>query len=387
MSRHTSQRADWGSVTEVERGKRYRLRYWATVDGVYQRCSDTVRGTRRQAYDRLAELRIEHTQDAPCPTVGECWERWMVPSFDRRVANGKLSVSSLNAYLSSWNAHIAMRWADVPVEDVRALDAQDWLDGMSREAARISLMLLRQTLDVAVKYEIIEANRLSVSLDMPTRVVTGDKGIWTVDQLVDMWHGCEGEWWEAAYILAAFGGCRVGESLGPTARDVRMVEMHGVKVAVVTIERQILKAGAASDRLKNKWSYRSVVVPGPMGERIGEIAARSDLTYLTGDGLGGTCSQDTLNKAWAGFTSAEGRDAHPFHNLRNSWQTYSRWVLCLPPWVTEKLMGHVGEGVTGRNYDRPDWELFADAVAKAYAEHPFGTIRDELGRKRIMQAV
>lgn len=88
MPRHKSQRADWGTDTEVERGKRYRLRYWATVDGVYQRCSDTVRGTRRQAYDRLAELRVEHTQDAPCPTVGECYSRWWLPERQKAVEDG-----------------------------------------------------------------------------------------------------------------------------------------------------------------------------------------------------------------------------------------------------------------------------------------------------------
>jgi integrase len=200
-----------------------------------------------------------------------------------------------------------------------------------------------------------------------------------------MWHGCSGEWWEAAYILAAFGGCRVGEALGATGRDVRMVEMHGVEAAVVSINKQINNFGKATDTLKNKWSYRSAVIPGPMGVRIGEIAKTAEFGYLTNN-FGELCSQVTLNLAWKRFISS-GYEAHPFRNLRNSWQTYNRWVLCLPPWITEKLMGHVGEGVTGQHYDRPDWELFADAVTEAYSKHPFADTKDKLGRENIMHAV
>ena len=76
MPRHRPQRADWGSVTELDRGRKYRLRYWTKgSDGLYRRRSETVRGTRREAHDRLAELRVEHATDAPCSTVGECYER------------------------------------------------------------------------------------------------------------------------------------------------------------------------------------------------------------------------------------------------------------------------------------------------------------------------
>lgn len=57
------------------------------------------------------------------------------------------------------------------------------------------------------------------------------------------------------------------------------------------------------------------------------------------------------------------------------------------PWITKKLMDHVGEGVTGQHYDRPDWELFADSVAEAYSKHPFANDRDKLGRENIMHTV
>ena len=62
---------------------------------------------------------------------------------------------------------------------------------------------------------------------------------------------------------------------------------------------------------------------------------------------------------------------HIFQNLRNSWQTNCRWTLGMPPWLVEPLMGHVGAGVTGQHYDRPQVLMFAETVARAYAEHPY----------------
>jgi hypothetical protein len=63
---------------------------------------------------------------------------------------------------------------------------------------------------------------------------------------------------------------------------------------------------------------------------------------------------------------------HLFKNLRKTWQTNMRWVLRLPPWAIEPMMGHVGTGVTGRHYDKPSDKDFADMLAAAWLEMPFG---------------
>jgi hypothetical protein len=63
--------------------------------------------------------------------------------------------------------------------------------------------------------------------------------------------------------------------------------------------------------------------------------------------------------------------AHPFRNLRNSWQTWMRWEVGLPPYYIEPLMGHKVRGVTGQHYDRPTPEVLAAAVARAYDDGPW----------------
>lgn len=35
---------------------------------------------RKQAGERLAQLRLTHGHDAPCPTIGECWKQWYCPT-------------------------------------------------------------------------------------------------------------------------------------------------------------------------------------------------------------------------------------------------------------------------------------------------------------------
>ena len=86
-------RSAWASVTELEKGQRYRIRYWAKgSDGQYRRRSETVRGTAMDAERRRAELMLDHSEDAPCPTVGQAWERWALPDMERRVEGGDISV-------------------------------------------------------------------------------------------------------------------------------------------------------------------------------------------------------------------------------------------------------------------------------------------------------
>ena len=97
---------------------------------------------------------------------------------------------------------------------------------------------------------------------------------------------------------------------------------------------------------------------------------------MTGNGIGGPTIQRTMRKAWV-------RDGgeHPFRNLRNSWQTWMRWELRVPPYLIEPMMGHAGHDVTSIHYDRPIAEEFADVMASAYRERPFDRYWDKLGLK------
>lgn len=389
--RKKKSRAAWGSIAQVDEN-RYRIRYWAKgADGQYRRRSETIRGSRLEAERRRSELMLGHSEDAPCPTVGQAWERWALPDMERRVEGGDISIRTRTAYLRAWNADIEPTWGDVPCDAVRPLHVQQWLMGLGLSQAKRALQILTLVLDYAVRYELIPHNVGRERYLMPSRstVTQRDKGVWTLGELGEVWQAVrEGApWMEGAFVIAAFGGARVSESVGPLAGEVELREVDGARVALVPILRQVTKETGVSDRLKTESSRRTAIVPGRAADALSSIAASLPPDWpLTHDGIGGFTSRDRLNRSWRRdvLPLLPEDQRHIFQNLRNSWQTNCRWTLGIPPYCIEALMGHVVAGVTGQHYDRPHVDMLAATVAKAYAEHPYdagwtwadGTIRD-----------
>lgn len=368
MSRK-KRRSAWGSVTEVSPGV-WRIRFWAEGPGGYRRRSRTVRGSRKEAEAARAQLLLEHGEDAPCPTVAEAWERWALPTLAARAADGDLAEKTLYRYERVWAHDVEPVWGPVPLDEVRPLKVQQWISGMTLSVAKVAVVVLSAVMDHAVRYEVVGHNPMREKYLMPSRstVARRDEGIWSLAELEDVWGLVRGLWFEPAFILAAFGGLRVGESLGPLAGEVSLREVGGVPVALVPVARQVPDVGAPTERLKTRWSRRTVAIPGKAALRLSELASALPADwFLTNDGGTGTWRpQSALGSSW-GDLSME----HPFKNLRNSWQTWMRWELRVAPHFIEAMMGHKREGVTGAHYDRPDADLFAEVVADAYRARPF----------------
>lgn len=371
--RSRRRRSAWGSMAEVSAGV-WRIRYWGKdpATGTYRRRSATVRGSRVDAERRRAELMVEHSGDAPCPTVGQVWERWYLPALERRLEEGDLAPNSMKRFRSAWGRHAAPRWADVPCDAIRPLEVQQWLDGMGRSAAESAMTVLRPLLDYAVRFEAVDHNPMRERYIMPSArtVSRQDDGIWSLDQLREVWGAVRGQWFEAAFLLAGFGGLRVGESLGVTAADVTAIEAGGTTLALVSVERQVPNKGTVpAERLKTEQGLRTVPVAGRAGARLLGLAASCD-GPLSGDGMGGFGTQQRLQRSWARADLPDGL-RHPFRNLRNSWQTWMRWELRVEPHFIEPMMGHKLPGTTGSYYDRPGAQTFAEVMAEAYLARPY----------------
>lgn len=371
-------RSAWGSLVEVQPNV-WRLRFWAKgSDGQYKRRSKTIRGNRMDAEKVRSELMLQHSDDAPCPTVAQAWERWVLPDIERRVESDDLSVRTRTAYVRSWDADVSPTWSVVPCDSVRPLAVQQWLLDLGLSQAKRALQILTLVMDYAVRYELIDHNPARERYIMPskTTVKRRDKGVWTLDELGLVWRSVRdnARWMEPSFLLAAFGGCRVSESVGPMAGEVERMELHGVPLALVPIVRQVTKETGVSDRLKTESSRRTVIVPGRAAVALWAAADALPADWpLTNDGAGAFVSRDRLNRSWRldVLPSLPEGQRHIFQNLRNSWQTNCRWSLGMAPWLVEPLMGHVGAGVTGQHYDRPQVLMFAETVAKAYAAHPY----------------
>lgn len=378
MSPRRRQRSSFGSVTKLDRDT-WRLRWWADTPEGRRRVSETVHGTRRQAEDRLAEIRCEvGSEQGGSVTVGKAWELWYAPDCAQRLEEGSLAPGTWRNAEAHWSRNIAPRWAHVPCTQVRPLDVQEWLLTMSWSNARLSKIVLGQVMAMAAMYGACESNPLLLKYRLPKNT-SGQAVVLTLDQLRCAWSAVHGSVIEAPYLLAAFGSARVGESLGVMASEVELREAFGVPVAVAQIVRQVEYDGTVVDRLKNQQSRRHVVLPGRVGLRLAELASTAvaeGLAWLADDGTGAPVSQRRVATLWAKALKSAGMERVPFKNLRNSWATFTHWQLGIDPLMVDKMMGHSTGSVLAKHYDRPDVDLFVETVAKAYAEHPYADTWD-----------
>lgn len=342
-------RSSWGSVRHIS-GDRWELRWWGKDKrtGEYRRMSKTHHGTRRTAEHTLAELRVLHSDDAPVPSVSVIW---------REFCEGKdVKPQTRDKRLMAYSV---LPWREREVDSITALEVQQWLmeTDTAPSTARRAVSVLREIMDMAVLHGWIVANPLSVKLVMP-KVEHRPKYVWTYDQLWEMLPS--GEWWEAAYLLQAFGAARVGESLAVVAADCWMIG----DVFCAPIRGQVNNGSAGLvDYAKNDQSIRTLMVVGDAAGRLWELS-RDGRTWLTDDGGGMWCSYYSLRNTWLA-TGAE----QPMKQLRASCETWWRWDLGLESHVIERLMGHIPlsmGGVTAKHYDSATDQQVARTLAAAY---------------------
>lgn len=362
-------RAAWASLTQVD-ATTWRIRYWANGPDGYRRRSKTVRGTRKDAERARSELMLAHSEDAPCPTVGEVWRSYAVPDMERRAEDGDLSPDTLVQYRRWWAKHVEPTWGATPCDSVKPLAIQQWLYGLTRSQAQNATLVLAKAMDYAVRYGWAPTNPMRERYVMPGRstVAERDKGTWTLAELGALWGRLWGSWMEPAFLLSAFGSARVGESLGVLAGEVERRVVDGVPVALVPISRQVAHHGAKmAERTKTSESARWLVIVGRAASRLCDIAESMPSDWpLTHDGMGGVVAQGRYTDNWRRMGIE-----HPYRNLRNSWQTWMRWELGVETRYIEVLMGHKLKGTTGQHYDRPQAEQLAAVVVKAYRAKPY----------------
>lgn len=327
------------------------------------RPSKTIHGkyadAERYLEERLAEVGDETNSQM---TVKQVHDRLWWPDVEDRVASGSLSESTRSAYSVIWRRHIEPKFGDAKACSVDPIAVQAWLKEMSLPNAKLARSVMFQLFNRALMYGVIRSNPMAVYYTMPVAKTDRDAGTWSLEELRDEWKSMHGGQLEAPFLLMAFGGLRVSEALGVMGSDVAMEDRFGVPVARVQVVRQATRDHSLTERMKTKSSRRTTAVPGPMGVRLAELAAASQ-GLLLADDFGRPFTATSLRGVWTG--------AHPARNLRNTWETFSRWTLHMEPWIIEHLMGHIGDGVTGRHYERPLPEMCVDAVAEAYSKYPF----------------
>nr|DAZ19067.1 MAG TPA: Integrase [Caudoviricetes sp.] len=373
-----SQRSAYGCIERVD-ARRYRVRWWGDLrDGKgYRRLSKTVHGSRRDARLYLSQMEAAHHEDRPTMTVQDVFDRWYWPEVSKRIAKNTLS-----DYRSAWRI-IAPKWGSRIVTDIKPMEVQEWLHGLKASQTTRALTVLRPLMDYTVRYEMIPSNpfRVRYNVNKPadtngkgTRAL--DKGVYTLEECIEIARAAHDNNMEVPIILAAFGSCRVGESLATSPSDVRVaVAGNGMICAVVHISRQLDESGARVESLKNSQSERDVVIPAPLSGRVlraARVAYKSGYGFVSHDGMGGGIKIGKRMAWWRKAVDDAGVKFHLLRNLRNSWRTYMEWTLRVDPMKLELLMGHAGKDVSSKYYVRPTEMELVDTVAEAFSKVDFG---------------
>lgn len=371
-------RSDWGTVDVIERGRKYRIRWWgADEDGAYRRHCETFVGTWRQAQDRRAELRLAHSSDARVATVGEAHSLYWVPWADRRLESGEMSANARRQFDSAWRRHVAPRWEDVPLDGVRPPDVEEWLLSKTRSVALQCKTVLSRVMDRARFHGATTNDPFSARIDMPRAVPARGLGAHDADELGAIWDALRDTTLEPAFLLMAFGSCRVGESLGVRCAETTFgLAENDVPVLVAPIVRTVGRHGEVGPdgRLKTRESVRCVVLCGPMAERMRDVAASlaaRGVEWLCDDGAGSPMGTTKFSRLYRAAASGAVAEPLPPQSLRRSWETIAHWTLRIDSDDRERMMGHKLPGVTGAHYDKPTASDFVRVASEAYAAHPF----------------
>lgn len=366
-------RSDWGSVTQIRKGV-WRIRYWADSERGYRRQSKTVRGTRTDANDALAALRLDHSKDAPTPTMNDCWKRWLLPYYQKRVENGDMSEQSLKQYISRYNKHIKPRWGSYEVDTIRPIAVQQWIDTKSAYLAGILIGICKKAVNFAQRYEFCDKNVFAIEYILPSQLARKKcpATAWTLSELLDLLYVIrdEAEWLLPSFILCAFGSCRTGESWAVRPQDIELVDIDNIAIAKVNIRCQLNQDNKLTEKLKTKESERIVLIPDELALYIAGLKG----DYIMQDqttGIMPSRHPQVLQRAWSGILKKANVEKGYYGRLRASWRTFMQDELHMDADMLEKMMGHKGQGVTNAHYYKPQVDVYTKVYVDAYKKHSF----------------
>lgn len=361
------QRRTFGCLQRFCKGT-YRLR-WTDAG---RRKSETVYGSRVDAERRLAEIQLTLDQSKRhMLTIGEIFDRYVYPDYVRRV-----SPTTLRNIDSNCKNYMLPMWSETYADDIHAQAVQDWLLSLPIGAAKLLLSIMRQCLRQAVLLELIDHSPLDIKLTLPMESSRKfSKAIINAAD-IDAYHAAvRDSIVEAAFILCACAGLRVGESLGVMTGEVEPYQTDSALVAVVPVRREVDDVGRiitnadGTERVKTSHSIRYAVVLEPYASRLLElqrIAADRGDVYLSDKGTGTPIGKDCARHHWHKLIAAAGLDRILLRNLRPTFATAAHHEYGMLTEDVARLLGHSRPIITYETYQRPNKDAVVKAALRAH---------------------
>lgn len=354
------------------------------LSGKRHQKTETVRGTKREAEKRLAQLLVEAEQGriglSGKMTVGEFLARWL-----QEHVEPNLSPKSIARYRSLVTHHIVpyigsvqldkLRPAHIISMNMRLRDACS-ADGRGKPLASSTRhyihRVLHRALSHAIRWQLIAVN--------PTDAVAAPKASYREMQAFDAEQAqavlqvCEDEglYWQTFFTFAMTTGLRLGEILGLRWQDV---DFPTGTLAVRQTVQRVPKVGIILKPPKTAGSRRPVSLGAGMlallrRHRVAQHAARlalgpqwTDHDLVFPNRTGRPLEEVTVRKAFRRICARAGMPPIRLHDLRHTAATLMLQAGIHPKIVSERL-GHSSVNITLNLYSHVNPTMQQDAAEK-----------------------
>ena len=329
-------RREFGCITEVERGKRYRVSW--TEDGVKK--THRVRGTRRDASDYLAKVQTGIEGAAKDITYAEYWRTVVEPSLSQ------LAPKTQSEYRYAWRflcpAIGAHRVADTNYRAVQAtidkVEAPSTQQKCKALWSKICTMAMLQD-------GLLSANPVAGVRIKPA--ARREKRLWDASEAKAALAAMRGTSYEPLVLLSLSCGLRPEEVFALDWEDLSFDGGYcavGVSRTVVTVDGKAVE----QQRTKTAGSTRTSVCGGVFAARLEELS-RGKSGALRPNGHGGRTAPTTVTRNWKKWCERNGVEYVSFENLRSNYKTLAAQAM-IPAELARMQMGHAGVGVAEQHY-------------------------------------
>lgn len=358
-------RSAQGSITELEKGKRYlvRVEFPRGEDGKRRQVQRTVRGSRKDAESKKIELLIEAGEDVQSlMTVTQYCEQIYLPAKMKT-----LKVSAYETYERRIRNHVEPGVGNVKLAELTPAQIRRWLKTKTPKVEKECRRMLHMICQEAVYDDHLTSN--PVDRVKPIKVDKYDPEVLDAEDIeVYLWHFKDMRS-EPAVLIAIGCGLRRGEIVALDVDDINS------RTGAIRVDNSIVptkRHGDLDDTTKTQASVRTVHMPKPLLDRLLEILPSSGPVIRNYNGT-------RMKAASLTHTYERDRDLLPegvprisLRNLRHTSLTFA-YETTGDIEAAKERAGHTNISITTRFYVRPTGERdrrAADAMGEALSVNP-----------------
>lgn len=346
-------RREFGSIVELEKGKRYQV-FW-TAGG--KRRSKRVSGTRKDASDYLAKVQSNVIGASADITYNQYWNTVVLPSFDG------LAEKTVYEYERLWRVELQPRIGSYKVAATKYRNAQAVIDCISSATVQKKCRLLwHRICNMAIRDELLSSNPLQAVTTRKHELA--EKNLPTRDEVLELLDIVQGIKYEPLILCSLGMGLRPEESYALDWEDLTFEDgfcTASICKTIVTVNGKAVM----QDRTKTASSKREAMCGGIFAERLNDLS--SGKTGALCPSVNGHASPQTISHNWRQWCSRNGAKYISFEHMRSCYKTHAAAAL-IPAELVRLQMGHSGVGVAEQHYLVANKHLLR-TVATMFAEY------------------